>query len=131
MPMKNKTHKYFVCAECKSRFVNIESMCSWNVFTQQVEVDDVYDKGHTCGTCGCECALEEVEFEPIESIMQNIDWPLLREHKISLLEVMDLVDGESKLCKPLDSILNLLNVLQEYAHAVDLWEFPESEEQNV
>lgn len=58
--------KKVVCAKCGSEDVQLDAWATWNVKTQQYDVD-IMDKGHCCnGKCQgiCKIKIIEVEFDP-------------------------------------------------------------------
>ncbi len=52
-----------VCATCGSDNVLADAFAEWDVDNQCWTVQNVFDKGHACESCGDECSIEEVEIE--------------------------------------------------------------------
>lgn len=53
----------YICSYCGSDDIGIEAHCKWSVEEQRVEAVEMCDKGHTCGRCGEETSLKEVELD--------------------------------------------------------------------
>ena len=56
--------KKVVCTTCGSEDVEIDALVTWNVKTQQHEVNAIMNKGHRCnGECQDFCEIETIEVE--------------------------------------------------------------------
>jgi len=58
--MKTSNPITYVCSECGSTDVLLDAFATWNENTQAFEVSNIFDKGHSCNQCGCECTVEEI-----------------------------------------------------------------------
>jgi len=56
--------------------------------------------------------------------LENVDWNLLHNQKLVLLEILERRRGASNEAEALLGIINLLDALQDDAVAIGLWEFP-------
>lgn len=57
-----KTKEVAVCTHCGSDDVVADAAARWDIDTQEWDITNVFDKGHSCGNCGGECS---IEFKPI------------------------------------------------------------------
>lgn len=46
-----------VCSLCGSENIAADAAARWNVEAQQWEVSNIFDDGHSCVECGCECRI--------------------------------------------------------------------------
>ena len=56
--------------------------------------------------------------------LENVDWNLLHNQKLALLEILERQRAASNEAEALLGIINLLDALQDDAAAIGLWEFP-------
>jgi len=56
--------------------------------------------------------------------LKNVDWNLLHNQKLVLLEILDRQHRSSNEAETLLGIINLLDALQDDAAAIGLWQFP-------
>jgi len=56
--------------------------------------------------------------------LENVDWNLLHNQKLALLEILERQRAASNETETLLGIINLLDALQDDAAAIGLWEFP-------
>ena len=56
--------------------------------------------------------------------LENVDWNLLHNQKLALLEILERQHAASNEAEALLGIINLLDALQDDAAAIGLWEFP-------
>lgn len=134
----------YVCSECGSDQVTVETLAWWNEGKQTFDYE-IMDGGHYCEKCDGPCNIEEIEiqldFEPIDWIMDGTDWDLLSRQKLALLHALDVLkyndtafDGlnsemtQSESHSGLMGILHWIDDIQDYANGVGLWKFPESED---
>lgn len=64
--------KAAVCASCYSRGVVCDAYASWNIDTQEWELDNTFDKGAHCDACEGETRIEWVDLIPAE-LIQALD----------------------------------------------------------
>jgi hypothetical protein len=58
MPKRNEKP---VCSTCESDKVLVDAYVEWNVEHQTWSVQNTFDKGSHCNTCGGECRIAWVE----------------------------------------------------------------------
>lgn len=128
MPEKREKLVALECAECGSRDLGIEAFCSWDVHEQRIDAHEMCDEGHTCENCGGPCQIVEVEFDSIETVLDNIDWDLLHIQKLELVAM--IVRGlPRKEDNAVMSVVRLLDRIQDYADGMNMWRFPKGEEE--
>ena len=57
--------------------------------------------------------------------LMNVDWNLLHEQKLVLLEMLNSIPRDSTAGQALSGILHLLDALQDEAAEEGCWQFPE------
>ena len=57
--------------------------------------------------------------------LDRVDWELLHQQKLALLEVLDGLDRKSSMAEALWGIVHLLDALQDDAVAAGRWAFPD------
>jgi hypothetical protein len=56
--------------------------------------------------------------------LNNVDWNLLHQQKLALLEMLNRRRTDSPEAEALSGIINLLDTLQDEAADAGIWEFP-------
>lgn len=57
--------------------------------------------------------------------LNNVDWDLLHEQKLVLLEMLNSIPRDSAAGQALFGIIHLLDALQDEAAEEDRWQYPE------
>jgi len=57
--------------------------------------------------------------------LMNVDWVLLHEQKLVLLEMLNSIPRDSTAGQALSGIIHLLDALQDEAAEENRWQFPE------
>ena len=63
--------------------------------------------------------------------LMNVDWDLLHEQKLVLLEMLNNVSSESIVGQALSGIIHLLDSLQDEAVEQGRWQFPKEHDEEV
>jgi hypothetical protein len=60
----------------------------------------------------------------MSAALDHVDWPLLHQQKLVLLELLDGLDRNSPTAESLSGLVHLLDALQDEAAAQGRWTFP-------
>jgi hypothetical protein len=66
--------------------------------------------------------------KPMFESLNNVDWNLLHQQKLTLLEMLKHQRDGSPEAEALSGIINLLDTLQDEATDAGIWEFPSDDE---